>query len=66
MFPSEGSINGPSDAGSLPAGLGARGHLVSASQAVVIGAGPAGLMAAEVLAGAGVQVDVFDGEFCDV
>ena len=29
-------------------------------QAVVIGAGPAGLMAAEVLAGAGVQVDVFD------
>ncbi len=29
-------------------------------QAVVIGAGPAGLMAAEVLAGAGAQVDVFD------
>lgn len=29
-------------------------------QAVVIGAGPAGLMAAEVLAQAGVQVDVFD------
>ena len=29
-------------------------------QAVVVGAGPAGLMAAEVLAGAGVQVHVFD------
>ena len=29
-------------------------------QAVVIGAGPAGLMAAEVLAGAGLQVNVFD------
>ena len=32
-----------------------------ACQAAVIGAGPAGLMAAEVLAGAGVKVDVFDG-----
>ena len=30
-------------------------------QAAVIGAGPAGLMAAETLAEAGAQVDVFDG-----
>lgn len=33
---------------------------LSSCEAVVIGAGPAGLMAAEVLAGAGVPVDVFD------
>jgi predicted flavoprotein YhiN len=30
------------------------------SKAIVIGAGPAGLMAAEALAQAGVQVDVYD------
>jgi uncharacterized flavoprotein (TIGR03862 family) len=34
--------------------------LATARRAIVIGAGPAGLMAAEVLAGAGVQVDVYD------
>jgi len=35
-------------------------HVVSPARVAVIGAGPAGLAAAEVLAEAGVQVDVFD------
>ena len=33
---------------------------ISAARATVIGAGPAGLMAAEVLAEAGLAVDVYD------
>jgi predicted flavoprotein YhiN len=33
----------------------------SASRAAVVGGGPAGLMAAEVLAAQGITVDVFDG-----
>lgn len=35
-------------------------HTISSCTAAVIGAGPAGLMAAETLATAGLQVDVFD------
>jgi uncharacterized flavoprotein (TIGR03862 family) len=36
------------------------GRLMDGSRVAVIGGGPAGLMAAETLAGAGVRVDVFD------
>ncbi|MEK7947019.1 TIGR03862 family flavoprotein [Pigmentiphaga sp. YJ18] len=36
------------------------GPLTASGRAAVVGAGPAGLMAAEVLAGAGIAVDVYD------
>jgi len=52
-----------STAGFAPQAAGATGagqHTASAPAIVIVGAGPAGLMAAEILAAAGLRVRVFD------